>query len=106
MLEEAAQSHAVTIAKTNSERVKGKIARAVEQGFITPGMRSWAEALCSQSEASFDDFCAKAGPTFGYLLKPAAPGGAPQGQHTQAKGDPVAEAICAQLGLKPEALSR
>jgi phage I-like protein len=106
MLEEAAQSHAVTIARTNSERVMGKIARAVEQGFITPGMRSWAEALCSQSEASFDDFCAKAGPTFGYLLKPAAPGGTPQGQKTQVKGDPVAEAICAQLGLKPDALSR
>lgn len=88
------------------ERIKGKIEGAIREGFITPGMRKWATALCDQSEAMFDDFCEKSGPTFAYLMRPAGIATAHLEQETALASDPVALAVCEQLGLKPEALGR
>ena len=88
------------------ERIKGKIEGAIREGFITPGMRKWATALCDQSEAMFDDFCEKSGPTFAYLMRPAGIATAHLDQETAHASDPVALAVCEQLGLKPEALGR
>lgn len=88
------------------ERIKGKIEGAIREGFITPGMRKWATALCDQSEAMFDDFCEKSGPTFAYLMRPAGIATAHLDQETAHVSDPVALAVCEQLGLKPEALGR
>jgi hypothetical protein len=90
----------------NGERAKGKIEKAIHEGFITPGMRKWATALCDQSEAMFDDFCERAGPTFAYLLRPAGIVNAHLEEDRSPSTDPVAVAICEQLGLKHEALSR
>lgn len=88
------------------ERTKAKIERAIREGFITPGMRKWATALCDQSEEMFDDFCEKSGPTFADLMGPAGIATAHLDQETAHASDPVAQAICEQLGLKPEALGR
>lgn len=62
------------------------------------------KALCSQSEPMFDDFCTRAGPTFAYLLRPAGILGLTQGEYAASASDPMAEAVCAQLGLKPGTL--
>jgi phage I-like protein len=101
-LESAAQERRAA----GEARAKGKIERAIREGFITPGMRKWATALCDQSEAMFDDFCERAGPTFAYLLRPAGIATAHLDLETAHASDPVAVAICEQLGLKPEALGR
>lgn len=87
-------------------RIKAKIEGAVREGFITPGMRKWATALYDQSEAMFDDVCEKSVPTFAYLMRPAGIATAHLDQETAHASDPVALAVCEQLGLKPEALGR
>ena len=91
-------------AQVTIDRIAGKISKAISEGFITPGMRKWAESLCSQSEAIFDDFCEKSGPTFAYLMRPAGIAGAAMIGTSHPASDPMAEAICAQLGLKPGTL--
>lgn len=87
-------------------RAQEKVRIAVQQGYITNGMRNWALALCRSDERSFDDFLSGVGPTFAYLMKPAPGHANPPALHQSARAESEAEAaICSQLGLKPGSLA-
>lgn len=97
-----AQQHGQAMEDLRLHRIEGKIAKACAEGFVTHGMRDWARALCHSDEAAFDAYCTGV-PNFGYLLKSS--GAVPAYSAKEVVGDPVAEAICAQLGLKPGSLN-
>ena len=88
-------------------RAAEKVRVALQQGYITNGMKDWALALCQTDEGSFDNFLATTGPSFAYLSKSAGIEGLPPGQsHRAAESESETEAaICAQLGLKPGTLA-
>lgn len=87
-------------------RAQEKVRAAVQQGYITNGMKDWALALCRTDETSFDDFLSGVGPTFAYLMKPAPGAGVPPASHRSTVAESEAEAaVCAQLGLKPGTLA-
>ena len=80
---------------------------AFAKGYLHGGMKDWALALCQSDEVAFDKFLEQSGPVFGHLLKPyqmpmAALTGMQSAKHSA--NSPDALAICAQLGLKPDAL--
>jgi phage I-like protein len=87
-------------ATLSAREAEARVDRAVESGYVTPGMRDWALSLCRKDPASFDQFLAGAVPIAGSTnvdwTRP--PGGrtAPAGEE--------ATAICAQLGLTPDQL--
>jgi phage I-like protein len=92
-------------ATASEERAQTKVANALEAGYFHPGMRDWALALCRSDEAAFETFLEKSGPVFAYLFKPTHTRNTPPGTDIAApEQSPVAAAICAQLGLKPDAL--
>jgi phage I-like protein len=92
-------------ATASEERVRMKVTHALEGGYVPPGMRDWALALCQSDEAAFDTFLEKSGPVFATLLKQTHTRRTPPGTGISApEQSPVAAAICAQLGLRPDAL--
>jgi phage I-like protein len=91
----------------NEERAKTKVTDALARGYISPAMKDWATALCTQDETSFDAFIAKSVAPFAHILKPShmtdlPPGSAP-GSFISAQSS-VASSVCSQLGLKPGTL--
>ena len=70
-------------------------------GFLSPAMKDWALGLCRSDEASFDLFLASVPPAFAHLFKPSATGGRPPSAEGASAASPLAEAVCAQLGLAP-----
>lgn len=89
-------------------RAQEKVRVAVQSGYITNGMRGWALDLCRSDEATFDDFLTRAGPTFAHLSRPTASAAPVRGEvalQRQSESD-LEAAVCAQLGLKPGALSK
>lgn len=82
-----------------------KVTRALREGHITPAMKGWATALCMQDPDSFDSFLAKSPAIYASLTRPL--------NLTLSQGEPgargaasdAAAAVCAQLGLKPDALN-
>jgi len=98
------------LADRNSERSsvaegrsQEKVNAALRGGYISNGMRQWALALCASNEAAFDDFMASTGPTFAYLSKPSHATGLPPAA-ARCNDSEAGAAVCAQLGLKPDAL--
>ena len=95
-------------ASQSAERAEAKVTEAMAQGYLSPAMKDWATALCTQNEASFDAFITKSVPQFAHLFKPShmtgLPPGATPGSITAEQSE-VASSICSQLGLKPEALA-
>jgi hypothetical protein len=86
-------------------RAQEKVRAAIQQRYITPGMRDWALALCESDEASFDAFLGKVGPVFAHLGKsPSAPAAVPDRPTTLASD--LETSICEQLGLKPGKLQQ
>jgi phage I-like protein len=89
--------------QTDSARITSKIETAMREGYISPGMKNWALALCRSDEVAFDTFCRDSGPTFAYLFKEShAVGRGPANEPYTAT--PLEASICEQLGLKPDAL--
>jgi phage I-like protein len=88
---------------TAEARVTEKVAGALRDGVITPGMKDWATALCRTDEASFDHFVAETGPVFAHFGKRVTPVGQPPGRAAATSAEE--EALCAQLGLKPGSLA-
>lgn len=76
---------------------------AMSEGYLTPGMRDWAIDLCRQDRDSFDAFLSSAPPAFAHLGQP--PLGRPLDPKRAHAGDPLAEAVCHQLGLDPRDLA-
>ena len=87
------------------ERAEAKVEEAFQKGYLTGGMRDWALQLCRKDEASFDDFLASAVPQFAYLTEPTGKAALPPESGRPALASQAQETICAQLGLKPDALS-
>ena len=56
------------IAEFRDHRISRKLHEAIKQGFISPGQRTSATALCQSCAASFDAYCTGV-PRFGYLVK-------------------------------------
>lgn len=81
----------------------------IEDGWLFPGLRSWALALCKDSPESFKAFVdgTKAGknPQWGYLRRELLSGPAPQGNAGIAQTEAEAS-ICSMLGLTAEQLSK
>jgi phage I-like protein len=90
------------IATLSEQAIARRVEDAVKTGVITPGMRDWATALCSQDPDSFDTFVHSVGPVFGHLFK-TREWKLPDANSTAGLG-PDAESIAAQLGLPAAAL--
>jgi phage I-like protein len=94
-------SQLATMGQTSA---KAKVDVAFSKGFITPAMRPWAIALCSQDEGSLDSFIAKALPVYAHLTKPARAIGPPPGSTVDPAHSAELLAVCEQLGLPPGSL--
>lgn len=81
---------------------EAKIDTALNGGYITPAMVSWATALCRQDPKAFDSFPASSAPAWAHLFRPALNRQLPQ-TASRERADAAAE-IAAQLGLPPDAL--
>lgn len=88
-------------------RIAGKVAEAVAGGIILPRMKEWATALCRKDEAAFDTFVSSSVPgAYSHLTQPnPLPAFPRNGAGEATSNSPEAAAICAQLGLKPDALN-
>ena len=81
-----------------------KVNAAFRKGCLNGGLRERALELCRSNETAFDTFLARSHPPYAHLLE----------EHTYMRGAPnsgpavatsgMAAAVCAQLGLKPDAL--
>jgi phage I-like protein len=80
----------------NEQQAEQKVQKALDQGYITPAMRDWALALCSQDPQSFDSFLSSTSPAFGYLFEKAD---FPAEPKQPAFTDPSLQALCDQLGV-------
>ena len=103
-VQELLKDRAETRTAMSETRAAEKVEGAIRRGIITPGMRDWAKALCLRDEGSFDAFVASTPATFAHLTEQAVPAGPPPREGGAVQSDAEA-AICAQLGLKPGALS-
>lgn len=105
-MQDALRDRNVKSATMSETKAKAKVKDAMDKGFISPGMRDWATALCQQDETSFDTFIAGAVPQFAHLMKPSHMSGPPPFV-SEAKADQsdLAAAVCQQLGLKPGTLN-
>lgn len=86
------------VANLHESQVAAKVESAYQKGYLTPAMREWATALCSQDSASFDAFIAKSAPHFANFDKPVLPDGPPPESFPRQSS--LADAVCGQLGLK------
>jgi len=94
------------IATARETEAQAKVERAMLDGHITNGMKSWALALCRQDPDSFDTFVSKSPAPYKHLFDRTPP---PVYRKTAFGQEPAASAaaasICAQLGLPPGALN-
>lgn len=92
------------LSSLSESRAMEKVADAMRRGYLSPAMRHWALALCRSDEAAFDSFMASTVPAFAHLFTEILPNGSPRSE-ARVSVSPEAEAICAQLGLAPDALN-
>ena len=97
------------IATMSEEVAAAKVQDALKKGYITPGMRSWATALCAQDPDSFDAFISTSVPAYAHLTRDnrhmkAPPPSARTGLGRSDDSD-AAAAVCSQLGLPPGSLN-
>lgn len=84
----------------NAEGAERRVEDAMRDGQMTPAMHDWAVALCAQDPNSFDAFISSSAAPFAHLSKPSALANRHPNKPV-ATADPMAEAICSQLGLEP-----
>ena len=77
---------------------------ALRDGHITPALSGWAKALCMQDAASFETFIARSPAPYAHLHRQLVNGVPPVQRSETALASQEEATICAQLGLKPEAL--
>ncbi|MBF9050534.1 hypothetical protein GTA62_15265 [Roseobacter sp. HKCCD9010] len=88
------------VAMARENEVEAMVSDALDEGFITPGMRDWATALCRQDPDSFVQFTKSAAPAYAHLFKPAV-SGSPLSEPKSRAYDEAELAICAQLDIEP-----
>lgn len=92
------------IATMRESEATARVDSALRAGHITPAMRDWATALCMQDVTSFDTFISKSPAPFAHLHRELLSGLPPGHRAETAIASQDEAAICAQLGLKPDAL--
>lgn len=93
------------IASMSESQTRARVESAIARGSITPAMRGWATALCKSDPDSFDAFVSSVPPAFAHLGKRVIAGAAPPpGTGLGVVRSDAADAVCAQLGLKPGSL--
>ena len=92
------------VAALRESEVERRVKEAVMGGYIAPGMKDWATALCRDNPVHFDAFLSAAMPAYAHFFKPIIAGRAPPMAGGAAAASPEAQAICAQLDLDPKAL--
>ena len=91
-------------AELAESRAVDKVKSAMSKGYLTGGLHEWALELCRSDEAAFDTFIEKSVPPYAHLLQEYSHmRGAPSSGSAVATSG-MAAAVCAQLGLKPDAL--
>lgn len=92
------------IATMRESEAAARVDAALRGGHITPAMRDWATDLCMQDVTSFDTFLSKSPALFAHLHRELLPGAHPGRCAETALASEDETMICAQLGLKPDAL--
>ncbi|MGG7567733.1 phage protease [Rhodovulum sp. DZ06] len=92
------------LARAAQERAEAKVEDAFRRGYLTTPMREWALALCLSDEDSFDTFINSGAPAYAHLTRRTAPADPPARRSARPASE-AAAAVCAQLGLAPDALS-
>ena len=100
---EMLRGHSGEPAARTEDRVLAKVNDACSDGWFGGGMRDWALALCRSDEAAFDTCIANSLLPCAHLLKRSHTNASPA-RGTTKPGSDAAAAVCAQLGLKPDAL--
>lgn len=95
----------LSVATASEERASQKVSDALRRGYLSPGMKDWATALCRADETSFDRFLASSVPQFADLSRPMITSALPPGSRADRQSEELADAICSQLGLKPGSLA-
>lgn len=96
--------HNTRIATMRESEATARVDAALRDGHITPALRGWATALCMQDAASFETFIAKSPAPFAHLHRQLVPGAPPKRGAEAVLASEDEATICAQLGLKPDAL--
>lgn len=91
------QQHIDTLSERDAE---AKVDASIMEGRITPGMRSWAMALCRSDAGSFDTFLATSAAPYAHLFRQHGTGMGASPMQSTARMDEAEAAICCQLGIK------
>ena len=102
---EMLRRHSEEQAARTEDRVLAKVNGACRDGCPGGGMRDQARALCRSDEAAFDTVIARSLPPYAHLLKPSAHNNAIPVRGAATPDSDAAAAVCAQFGLKPDALN-
>ena len=82
---------------------EAQVEKAMNAGYLTPAMRNWAVALCTQDPGSFDSFVSSSIPLYAHLHRRSGLDNKRLPDATRPMAGDSA-AICAQLGLSPDDL--
>lgn len=83
--------------------VEATVAKALDGGYITPGMRDWATDLCRSDPQSFADFMRSTAPAYASLFTSPFDGKTIATDRPRSF-DEAELAICSQLGIEPGTL--
>lgn len=97
------QERASFIATMREAEARRAVDDAIAAGQITPAMRPWALALCARDPDSFASFVKSAPAPFAHLTRATSVPAVARAIGVPRPSDDAA-AICAQLGIAPEAL--
>ena len=105
-LNSAMQERNTRILALRDRDVESKVSDALTKGHITPAMKDWATALCTQNPASFDAFVGQSVAPFEHLHNALNQMTAPPDRVTGERADNErAASVCRQLGLPDTALN-
>ncbi|KPQ07730.1 MAG: Mu-like prophage I protein [Rhodobacteraceae bacterium HLUCCA12] len=106
-VQELMQERALSKATASEEVAVARVEAAMNDGYLTPGMRDWAVSLCRADPASFDAFVQSATPAFGHLFQKSARLSLNSERQSAGHRPKSAEeaAVFAQLGLDQDGAS-
>lgn len=100
-VQEMLRDRRTELVATDACRVTQKVEPALNEHYITNGMKGWATALCQSDDAAFDTFCESSCPMFACLFTPIGRGASHSLLHEPSAPTALEAAICEQLRLKP-----
>lgn len=91
-------------AAMSEDKARQKVDDATARGYITPGMRGWAMALCSQDPERFDEFLSCSVPAYAHLQHMHTHGARQNVQRTARVSGDEAD-ILRHMGIDPAKLA-